>query len=183
MPRSRLEARKKRRVNTFLNVAIGVVALLIIYYTAQLFINPGADETTADVEETNEQEQNGANSDSATDGDSNDPDGQEVEEQEEETVEAGVEDGEWEPIGTQQTGEFSHDFTRGSTNWNEMVRAIEYATGLSGDEYILERLENGGTATTARGIVSLKGDRGTQYQVTIEFIEGEGWMPIELIEP
>ncbi|WP_088102582.1 YrrS family protein [Halalkalibacter urbisdiaboli] len=189
MQGTRFEHRKKKRINSVLNVAIGVVVILILFFAAQIFLGMSESEEVSVESETEETEIEQEEPNQAVNEDENDEasnveeDLNNVEEedpQEEEQLEP-VPDGEWQPIGTEQTGEFSHDFTKNSVNWNEMTKAIQYATGL-GDDMIVWRLENGGSATSALGTVSAPDKQDTPYQVRLEWIDGQGWLPVEKVE-
>lgn len=183
----RFEQRKKQRINRILNIAIGVVVLLILVFGAQIFFGSSPSEEAAlDQEDPVEEE---PERESITDPAEPVEQPEEPAEQEDEIDEQEIDsdaerdlepvpDGEWEPVGTSQTGEFAPDFTQGSTNWNEMERALRYATGLD-DNMIVWRLENGGSPTRARGVVSAPDSQEQPYEVFIEWIDGRGWMPVE----
>ncbi|SFP16966.1 YrrS family protein [Salibacterium halotolerans] len=87
---------------------------------------------------------------------------------------------EWEPIGTEQSGSFSHDFDMNSQNWAEMEAALRYAAGLSSGEAEVWRIENGGGSNRAVGYISTYENRQNPYRVTIEFVENEGWKPVNV---
>jgi cytoskeletal protein RodZ len=186
----RYEQRKKKRVNRTLNVAIGIVTILIIVFAVQIFFSStSSEEVLTEVDQEGEIEKNeseitdSAETNKETDEseigegyDNESTDESHEEELDEEELEP-VPDGEWEPIGTTQTGEFTPDFNEGSTNWNEMVKAIQYATGF--EEMTIWWLGNGGSQTRARGEVTPKGNPNEKYEVYIEWIDGQGWKPVE----
>ncbi|NEU31592.1 DUF1510 family protein [bacterium LRH843] len=188
----RFEQRKKQRINRILNAAIGIVVILILVFGAKIFLGSSSKEQTlVEIEETpvEEQDQNTVpdpiekqnqtveNKDK-TDQHEEDIDEVDVNEVDVDEEMLPVPDGEWEPVGTVQTGEFSHDFSKSGTNWNEMAQALRYATGLD-ENMIIWRLENGGSPIRARGVVSAPDSQDYPYEVYIEFIEGHGWMPVE----
>ncbi len=188
----RFEQRKKQRMNRILNVAIGVVVILILVFGAQIFFGSSSEEAVVDPEaesEVNEdteqqpvpdpiQPDNRPEEEFEDRIDEDELTEDELNQEEADEELEPVPDGEWEPIGTQQTGEFSADFTRDGINWNEMTRAIRYATGFDEDMTIW-RLENGGSPTRARGVVSDRNNPDQQVEVYIEWIDGQGWMPVE----
>lgn len=202
----RFEQRKRQRVNTILNIAITVVVVLILFFAAQLFI--GSDDTEEvvlmdedDVESTEEEEieaerEEAVVKDTITTIEKENSSiykkkkddqnrSEENEENEEETDSEFVEivegelipESEWEPIGTTQEV-WVHDFDESGQDWQEMTMALQYATGL-GDNMIVWRLENGGAVTRARGVVSAPDEQDKPFEVYIEWIEGEGWKPVE----
>ncbi|MFB4164830.1 DUF1510 family protein [Alteribacillus sp. JSM 102045] len=129
---------------------------------------------TQDNEETEETQQDREEEESAEE--ENEQDGPQI-------PEGDGENGEWEPIGTEQSGSFSHNFSENSQNWEEMQMALRYATGLDEadeDDIIYWRIENGGDSHTVVGVVSDKDNKNNPYQVTMEFVENEGWKPLEV---
>ncbi|SDN45332.1 YrrS family protein [Alkalicoccus daliensis] len=234
--------RKKRKINTVLNISIGLVALLILVVSINLFLNSGsnnlADENNSgelasaennntentnnisintndnenennageenlnvsinneennnednmnnENENTNE-ENNGNNENNENEENNGNNENEENNNRENEENNGSNEnespDGEWEPIGTEQTGGLSGSYERNSQNWQEMVEAITYAVGLPNDEdeIALWRIENGGSPESAVGTLSPHGgDYDSPYQVRIEWVEGEGWQPVDV---
>lgn len=219
---NRSEVRRKKRMNTILNVAIGIVALLIIVISASMFMG-GNDEPVAvdNDQETEENEQN-ENDENDVDLDIEEPTDQNTENDQETTENESesdqennlntnssnnqtesndgtesnedetntdtntntngnntVSEGEWGPIGTVQDEPFTAVYDRDHVNWEEMVRALEYAMNRSEDEMIIEWLGNGGDHQTAVGTVSMREDRSEAYEITLSWVENEGWMPVE----
>ncbi|WP_096201385.1 YrrS family protein [Bacillus sp. FJAT-45350] len=185
---TRFEQRKKKRVNKILNISIGIVAVLILFFGSQLIFGTSSNEdamTEVEEEETIEEEEviEEENIEEAVVEEEipeieNNNEEEQIEEDEEELLEPV--DGEWQPIGTQQQQQepFEADFTRDGQNWNEMKRALEYATGL-GDNIIIWRLENGGNLQSAVGTVSDYQNQSTPYQVRLEWTN-RGWQPVNV---
>ncbi|MBU8905546.1 YrrS family protein [Desertibacillus haloalkaliphilus] len=190
---NRYQLQKKKRINRLLNIAIGIVALLILFFGAQLFLsNPTSEETINDIteneEEENEEAGQGRDEEQHDQQEAREPDPSESvpneEEEQEEPLEEDelpeVNDGEWEPIGTsqQESAEepFVADYDENGQNWAEMERALQYATGL-GEDMVIWRLGNGGSPQTAVGTVSTYENRQTPYQVRLEWVMNEGWKP------
>ncbi len=86
-------------------------------------------------------------------------------------------DGDWEPVGTVQEGAHQSSFEKGTTDWKEKEKALQYATGLSPDEIEYWWIGNGGSPTTSKGIVSTAAEKDNPYVVMLEWVEGEGWKP------
>ena len=89
-------------------------------------------------------------------------------------VEEAYSDPSWKPVGTEQSGEHVTQFEKGSTDWNEMERAIAYGAGIDQSNMTLWYLQNGGEPNKAIGTVSPK-DGSSTYSVYIQWIDGEGW--------
>ncbi|MGN1400853.1 MAG: YrrS family protein [Bacillus sp. (in: firmicutes)] len=85
----------------------------------------------------------------------------------------------WKPVGTQQTGEHTANYSKGSTDWKEMEKALAYGAGIDQSNMTVLWLGNGGSPNDAVGTVSDKGSN-TKYRVHIQFIDGQGWKPVKL---
>ncbi|MEI5905746.1 YrrS family protein [Bacillus spongiae] len=85
----------------------------------------------------------------------------------------------WEPIGTNQTGEHVSSYEIESTDWKEKEKAIAYGANLSEDNLIVWYIENGGAPNKAIGTVT-SSDEQEIYRVYIEWINGEGWTPTKV---
>lgn len=214
---NRAEVRKEKKKNMFLNLAIGIVALLIVVISASMFI--GGDDDQVAVDNDNEAEENlnvneneeeineqnngenetgetasgnngdsgieeesdnaGADSESADIDDGSSANNEGTANDEDSSAEtAEVTEGDWGPIGTVQEEPFTAVYDRDHVNWDEMVRALEYAMNRSENEMIIEWLGNGGDHQTAEGTVSLRENRSEAYQITLSWVENEGWMPV-----
>ncbi|WP_221566103.1 DUF1510 family protein [Alkalihalobacillus sp. TS-13] len=164
-------------------------------------------DNTASVPETDENSDESSNNDSSneqaaeeenkenetnTDSESKEEDDTSVEKEEEEASEGSSEDSEgyktysddtagpdgaWEPVGTVQKDSHQSSFEKGTTDWKEKEKALQYATGLSPDEIEYWWIGNGGSATTAKGIVSKAENKDNPYVVMLEWVDGEGWKP------
>ncbi|AXF54555.1 DUF1510 family protein [Salicibibacter kimchii] len=89
------------------------------------------------------------------------------------------EDGDYEPIGTEQE-DFTDSFDSDSQNWDEMVMAMEYATGTTEEDWSdILWLGNDGPGGAEGTILH---EDGTEYTVTMEWVDDEGWMPTNVEE-
>ncbi|EAR63631.1 hypothetical protein B14911_06818, partial [Bacillus sp. NRRL B-14911] len=84
----------------------------------------------------------------------------------------------WQPVGTSQTGE--HTAVYEGVDWNEMVQAITYATGIPESNMTIWFLGNNGPNQSV-GTVSTK-DQQEKYRVYIEWVDGQGWKPVKMEE-
>lgn len=201
---------KKRKTNLILNSLIGMVLLLIIIVSVNIFFldNERADDKTLSDENNkieNKESNQGTDSESTNtgntssekeeeettdDGDSEETETTEesknVEEEESAEEEAIVSEGgedsnvlrtivnpSWKPVGTSQSGEHVTQF--GGVDWDEMVQAITYATGLTADNMTILFLGNNGH-NKAVGTVYPK-DKSQFFKVYIEWVDGQGWKP------
>lgn len=86
----------------------------------------------------------------------------------------------WKPVGTSQTGEHITQYNQGSTDWQEMLKAISYATNVDVGNMTVLWIGNGGEPNkNAVGTISTK-DTGLIYRVYLDWVDGEGWKPTKL---
>ncbi|MFZ4451931.1 YrrS family protein [Salibacterium aidingense] len=205
---NRYEMRKRKRMNRILNASILVVGALIVFFAVQLFL-PGSEEASEEENQDNIENEESEQTEEETAPEDNPQTDNQQETEQEDSPETNTEneqnqdndaneqnnqendnsvstpdpeegEGNWEPIGTEQSGSFTHDFNRDSQNWAEMEAALRYATGLSEEEMETWQIENGGGPNKVTGTVSTSENADTPFQVTMEFIENEGWKPLKV---
>lgn len=198
---------KKRKVNRIYNILLGIVIIAIIVVLVAIFSGNDEENQAAPAEEKSAQQEEKTNNNetvSDRETDSSDTDETDNEEQEEDrnteestetdslenativdsssndsNVETTFENENWQPVGTTQTGEHVTNFTKDSTDWNEMEKALAYGAGLDENNMILYWLGNGGAENKATGTVSPK-DKSVTYRVYIEWVDGGGWKPYKV---
>jgi cytoskeletal protein RodZ len=88
----------------------------------------------------------------------------------------------WEPVGTSQSGSHTTAYDSKSVDWQEMLNAITYATGLDPSNMTVYWLGRDKTTTDASiGTVASK-DKQQKYNVYIKWVDGKGWMPTKVEE-
>lgn len=93
-----------------------------------------------------------------------------------------IENPSWKPVGTTQTGEHTPVFEEESVDWQEMLKAFSYATGIEQNNMITYWVTSDKTTTNAIiGTVYSK-DKQNKYRVNIKWVDGEGWMPTKMEE-
>lgn len=185
--RTRYEQRKKKRVNTSLNIAIGIVVLFIVYFSFQLFFGGNPPEEAAADKDVTQEEPKGetVEKDKEPNVDYAKNERDEIEEDKAETEseepieDEPVVDGEWKPIGTSQSEPFVADYTKDSVNWQEMEKALRYAIGTE-EKIVIWWLGNGGSPQSAEGVVSDPGNADTPYRVKLEWVTEKGWKPVSV---
>ena len=193
---------QKRKLNKIYNIAITIVSVLIIIVAATIFLSDdgssdkAASETKqtagnskhADKEKDAEKDETKGSADLEDEGKEEDADKEDGETPE--LVEVEGSDGnvtkaytseEWEPVGTEQTGEHTTSYQKDSVDWNEMRKALAVGAGVEESTMKLWWLENGGSPTAAIGTVSDGSDSHT-YRVYIEWVDGSGWKPAKVEE-
>lgn len=185
---------EKRKQNRFLNIAIGLVFLLIVVVAFNLFSGDDENETasTTETEQTAEKNESNDNrsiemetDDSNSSSEQNNEDSAnkedtekkaEQEETESESPEGGGPEGPWEPIGTSQTEPHQKSYDDQSQDWQEMIQALSYATNIPQDQMTIFWLGNGGGPDLSKGTVQSKVD-GAKYDVVLQWIPEKGWQP------
>ena len=204
--RSRIRA-KRRKTNLILNSLIVVVILLIGIVSFNIFFSN--DEGAADQNNVTEEKGQAAaspdkkegsketgNKDDSEDSDNKDQSEEADEESAEDeelsdpivteggsdaNVKQTIENPEWKPVGTTQSGEHQTVFEQNAVDWQEMILAYSYATGIDKDNMTVWFNGNGGAPNTAVGTISQKGSDQT-FRVWIQWVDGEGWKPVKVEE-
>jgi len=96
-------------------------------------------------------------------------------------VDKTVVDPNWKPVGTEQQGEHVATYEKGSTDWNEMLKAVSSATGVSESDMIIWRIGNNGSPQKAVATIESKSQQ-KKYRVQIDWVDGEGWKPVQMEE-
>lgn len=205
---SRSIRKKEERLNRFLNWAITAVIACILAVGGYLFVSvlhapaeqKASDSASTNVQNKSTSDQSGNTHDKKHQDDQGDQagnasgsagsgssDGDQASGGDEGAsndgaynMEGGGPQGPWHPIGTVQKEPHHTDYIKGSVDWNERVKALLYATGLSEDDYILWRLENGGSPDKSRGVISSKENPEKKYVVLLQWVTGKGWKPISV---
>jgi cytoskeletal protein RodZ len=87
--------------------------------------------------------------------------------------------GDWEPIGTTQTGEHVTDYSDGSADRNEIKQAIAAVTGISSDNMIEWWIGNAGDQQVTATVSDTQ--KETIARVQLNWVDGEGWQ-VKLVE-
>ncbi|WP_436373062.1 YrrS family protein [Cytobacillus sp. BC1816] len=90
-------------------------------------------------------------------------------------VEKTIENPAWKPVGTSQSGEHTAVYDQNHVDWQEMLSAISYATGIEQGNMTVWFLGNNGPNSSV-GTISTK-DKSEKYRVYIDWVDGEGWKP------
>jgi cytoskeletal protein RodZ len=199
---------KRKKTNIILNSLIVVVILLIAFVAYTIFLsghdnaspkkNGDSQSLHKDKNDVKDQEAD-KNTDSETasedseQGDNTATDDSSVNENSDESTEATtdsdssdvqntVENPDWEPAGTTQSGEHTANYDSNSSDWQEMLSAISSATGLEQSDmtvWFLGRDKN--TTDGSVGTVSSK-DKQKKFRVYIQWVDGQGWKPTKMEE-
>lgn len=200
---------KRRKTNLILNSLIVVVILLIAIVSFNIFFSNdegAADNSQLSAENgkdagSSKKDSKGNESNAEKDDNSEDsaqPDDSAADDTEEDAenelgepvvteggsdanVKQTIENPDWEPVGTTQSGEHTAVFDQNSADWQEMILAYSYATGIDKNNMTVWWNENGGAPNTALGTVSQKGSDQT-YRVLIQWVDGQGWKPVKVEE-
>ncbi|MDM5229066.1 YrrS family protein [Cytobacillus sp. NJ13] len=196
---------KRKKTNIVLNSLIALVIVLIIFVSAKIFFGGNndqampADEQTASENESKqndnkdqgknvEQDKEDENIDKNSEEEEKEAEENEAEEESEEDkeqvvteggsapdVEKTIENPAWKPVGTSQSGEHTAVYDQNSADWQEMLNAITYATGVDQGNMTVWFLGNNGPNSSV-GTISTK-DQSEKYRVYIDWVDGEGWKP------
>ncbi|MCA1009764.1 YrrS family protein [Halobacillus halophilus] len=87
----------------------------------------------------------------------------------------------WQPVPTEMNTSGNHtiSYNENSQDWNELIKAVSKATGLSKENMITWWIGNGGSSQKAEATVSNK-EKTEHYRVFIQWVDGEGYKPVKL---
>lgn len=188
---------EKRKQNRFLNIAIGLVFLLIVVVAFNLF--SGDENETASTSENEQTESNNVtkddssiemesnkdqNDDRSSDESENQSDDTETktdEDTQSDNPEGGGPEGPWEPIGTSQAEPHQKSYDDQSQDWKEMIQALSYATNIPEGQMTIFWLGNGGGPDLSKGTVQSKTEK-IKYDVVLQWIPEKGWQPISVTQ-
>ncbi|WP_347549484.1 DUF1510 family protein [Pseudalkalibacillus hwajinpoensis] len=91
-------------------------------------------------------------------------------------------EGPWQPVGTSQSGPHASDYTQGSVDWNEKLKAVESVVGFPPQEMVVHWLGGNGGPQKSKATVSQKGANDTKYLVELEWVDGKGWKAVSATE-
>lgn len=207
--RSLLRA-KRRKTNIVLNTLIVIVLLLIVVVTVNVFFGDDKTASKEDAERASALSQSGqekkdTNTDNQekvrTSKDKNKEKDQDIDQdidkdgdlsekddvKDQEIVTEGGSDPKvkktivnptWEPVGTSRTGQHFNEYS--GADWDEMVQAISYGTGIDPSNMTILFLGNNGPDKSV-GTVKQK-DTQQEYRVYIEWVDEKGWKPTQVEE-
>lgn len=93
-----------------------------------------------------------------------------------------IENPDWKPVGTSQTGKHTAVYDSNSVDWQEMLNAISAGTGIARDNMTIWRLgSNQKDPNHSIATISSK-DEKKPYRVYIEWVDGQGWKPTKVEE-
>ncbi|MCP3025595.1 YrrS family protein [Halobacillus sp. A5] len=129
-------------------------------------------------EEDSEDEENSKDEEESSEEEDND---RQVEESSDENVDRVITE-DWEPVATEQdtSGDHTTSFNQGSQDWEEIISAATMATGLNSGDIIEWRVENAGDGQVHAVISNQSQD--PVYRVLIEWVDGEGYRPLQVEE-
>ena len=104
-----------------------------------------------------------------------------VEESDEPNVKKNIVHPDWKPVGTDQSGEHVSSYDTGSVDWQEKIKAMSYATGISEDNMTVWFIEGNGGPQQSLGTITSK-DQSQVYRVHLQWVDGEGWKPTKVQE-
>jgi len=91
-----------------------------------------------------------------------------------------TENSSWEPVGTTQTGEHIANYDKSSADWQEMLNAISYATGLDQSNMTVYWLGRDKSTTNGSFSTVASKDNKQKYNVYLQWVDGQGWKPTKV---
>jgi len=91
-----------------------------------------------------------------------------------------TENSSWQPVGTTQTGEHTANYDSSSADWQEMLNAISYATGLDKANMTVYWLGRDKSTTNGSFSTVASKDNKQKYNVYLQWVDGQGWKPTKV---
>jgi hypothetical protein len=198
----RLERRlKKKKYNLILNGLIGIVVILVLYFGSQLFFsnddNASAtkDKTHTYVNDSKVSHESVKHDQKKVDEDTSNMQANEnsnnntKDDDKNVVVKEGSPDSNllntivnpsWQPVGTVQSEPHVSVYKENSVDWDEMMKAVSYATGLADSSYTIWWIgRNGENQST----ITLENNEDHKLsRVYIQWVKDEGWKPLRIEE-
>ena len=198
---TRTSRRKENKMNRTLNYLIALVSALLVITLGVIFMTGDDDEaeqqlqtedvaSQSDVEQDTQEDETEAGQ-SATDDATNDQaveDDSTVDTSQDEAVINASDDplvaevwtsDAWQAYPTAQTGEHQSTFAEGHIDYEEKIRSIFSVVPIEQQESIIWSVKNNGNAKSAIAVIS-SNDKTQKYRVAIEWVEQQGWKPVQV---
>ncbi|SDQ47650.1 Protein of unknown function [Virgibacillus subterraneus] len=133
------------------------------------------------VTEENESENSNSTSDSSNDTGTEEENNNDVETEQAEPSDDNVTEaytGNWEPVGTEQTGQHTINYTENSQDRKEMRKAVALATDLNEDSFTMWWIERNGNQKVKT--TTSNPSESKIYRVYLTWVEGQGWKPTKV---
>ncbi|MEK5077427.1 YrrS family protein [Solibacillus sp. FSL W7-1436] len=85
----------------------------------------------------------------------------------------------WPAYPTAQTGEHVSTYEKGHIDYEEKLKAIFSVLDLQQENSIVLRVNNNGSTESAIAVVTSM-DKEQKYRVSIEWVDNEGWKPVQV---
>jgi cytoskeletal protein RodZ len=201
---------KRKKTNVILNSLIAIVLALIFFVAYTIFLSgddnaaPEKEDTKTSANQSTEKEDKDTEKSDGAQETEEESDTEEppVEDSEEASAPEQADDSQaiitegdgssnvlrtienpaWKAVGTVQSGEHTPVYDSSSVDWQEMIKAISYATGLEESNMTLYWLGRDKTTGTGSFSTVASKDKQQKYNVYLEWVDGEGWRPTKVEE-
>lgn len=200
---TRTNRRKEDKMDRTLNYLIALVSVLVVITLAVIFMTGDEDEAgdqqagdalqsentqTARQDEQEDETEDGQAADDEPKNEVSAEDDSTVDASEDAAVVNASDDPlvaevwtseSWQPYPTAQTGEHRSTFAQGDVDYEEKLQSIFSVVPIEQQDSIIWSVKNNGNAKSAIAVVS-SNDKTQKYRVAIEWIEQQGWKPIQV---
>ncbi|WP_045517805.1 YrrS family protein [Neobacillus niacini] len=201
---------KRKKTNLILNSLIVIVLALIFFVAYTIFLSgddkasPKKEDTKTAANQSSEKEDKNTEdkdvvektekdneTEESTNEESEETSAPEQEDESQAVVTEGdgssniqrtIENPAWKPVGTVQTGEHTPVYDSSSVDWQEMLKAISYATGLEESNMTVYWLGRDKTSGNGSFSTVASKDKQQKYNVYLEWVDGAGWKPVKVEE-
>ncbi|WP_164668531.1 YrrS family protein [Virgibacillus doumboii] len=135
--------------------------------------NAAESDSTSDKETTSDEDTPNTEEESNAQGETD-----QVEPSDDNVINAYTKD--WQPIGTEQTGQHTVNYNEGSQDRIEMTKAAAMATGLDEDSLIMWWIQRNGDQKVITTVSN--SDNTVYYRAYLSWVDGQGWKPTKVEE-
>ncbi|MFL2099880.1 YrrS family protein [Desemzia sp. FAM 23991] len=189
---------KEQSLTRKITIGLVIILILSLLFLAYTIFGGGGEEdensfldtsseSSSMLSESSEEETNSENSSESESSQSSESSSSASESSEEESSDSESEEpddeaasGDWDPVGTEQSGEHTTNYSEGSQDRIEIKRASSVATGISEGDMIEWWVGNAGDQQVET-VISNNAQTET-YQVLLRWVDNQGWQPVQ-VEP
>lgn len=186
---------KEQTLTRKITIALVVILILSLLFLAYTIFGGGGEEdensfldtsseSSSVISESSEEESSSESSSESESSDSSESsESSSAESSEEESPETESDEtasGEWDPVGTEQSGEHTTNYSEGSQDRIEIKRASSVATGISEGDMIEWWVGNAGDQQVETTISNSA--QTVTYRVLLRWVDNQGWQPMQVEE-
>ncbi|MBM6613791.1 YrrS family protein [Desemzia sp. RIT804] len=183
---------KEQSLTKKITIALVVILILSLLFLAYTIFGGGGEEdensfldtsseSSSVISESSEEESSSESSSESESSESSESSSAESSEEQDESSESEeAVSGDWDPVGTEQSGEHTTNYSEGSQDRIEIKRASSVATGISEGDIIEWWVGNAGDQQVETTVSNTA--QTVTYRVILRWVDNQGWQPVQVEE-